>query len=93
MIEGGIALLWTEPWDGAASERILPDQLDPLYIEVCRRVRLRSKSGGSMYAVRTSSKSVRIESKSLNGMMGDPWTPIDPEEQQVPDPWIRRLQL
>lgn len=77
MIEGGIGLLWTEPWDGAASERILPDRLDPLYIEVCRRVRLRSDSGRGMYAVRASSKSARIESKSLNGMMGDPWTPID----------------
>ena len=77
MNEGGIDLLWTRPWDGAASERILPDQLDPLFIEVCRRVRIRSESGRDIYAVRTSSKSARIEARNMNGIMGDPWTPID----------------
>lgn len=77
MNEGGFDLLWTRPWDGAASERILPDQLDPLFIEVCRRVRLRSEYGKDIYAVRTSSKAARVEARNMNGIMGDPWTPVD----------------
>ena len=80
MTDGGQHLLWVAPWDGAASERVLPTRLDPLYIEVCRRVRLRSGAGRDLYAVRTSSKSARIESKKMNGQMGDPWTPINQKE-------------
>ena len=44
-------LLWMLPWDGTASERLLPSQLAPLYIEVCRRVRLRSDDGERLYAM------------------------------------------
>lgn len=77
MSEGGFDLLWTRPWNGAASERILPDQLDPLFVEVCRRVRLRTEYGKGIYAVRTSSRSARIEARNMNGIMGDPWTPVD----------------
>ena len=32
----GIGLLWTVPWDGAKDEALMPEELDPLYIEVCR---------------------------------------------------------
>ena len=41
MIDGGIGLLWTLPWDGEAEEMLLADGLDPLFIEICRRIRLR----------------------------------------------------
>ena len=42
--EGGADLLWTRTWDGTKVEALPLSQLDPLYIEVCRRVRLRSLS-------------------------------------------------
>ena len=87
-------LLWMLPWDGTASERLLPNQLAPLYIEVCRRVRLRSDDDGRLYAVRTSSKSARIEGKDLKGRTGDPWTPHNPNRDGLPLTFIAwRIQL
>ena len=80
----GHRLLWMLPWDGTASERLLPNQLAPLYIEVCRRVRLRSDDDGRLYAVRTSSKAARIEGKDLKGRTGDPWTPHNPNRDGLP---------
>ena len=77
MRDGGIALLWTKPWDGAKVESLLLNALDPLYIEVCRRVRLRVGNDGRLRAVRATSKAARIEAKALNGVTGDPWTPVD----------------
>ena len=76
MRPGGLGLLWTLPWDGSAAESIVLNQLDPLYIEVCRRVRLLRQVNGNIFAVRASSKAARVESKALNGRTGDPWTPI-----------------
>ena len=80
MRTGGIGLVWTVPWDGARIEEILLHQLDPLYIEICRRVRLRCAADGRISALRTSSKAARIEARSLNGRTGDPWTPINTKE-------------
>ncbi len=77
MREGGAGLLWTIPWDGAKSESLLLNDLDPLYIEVCRRIRLRVGDDGRLHTVRATSKSARIEAKALNGITGDPWTPVD----------------
>ena len=71
---GDVALVWTLPWDGSAS---LPfDRLDPLYIEICRRVRLVQKDG-RIEAVLANSKTARIEAKALNGVTGDPWAPVE----------------
>ena len=81
---GGHRLLWLLPWDGTASERLLPNQLAPHYIEVCRRVRLRSDADGRLYAVRTSTKAARIEGKDLKGRTGDPWTPHNPNRDGLP---------
>ena len=77
MRDGGAALLWTTPWDGTKVESLLLDQLAPLYIEVCRRIRLRVGDDGRLRAVRATSKAARIEAKALNGVTGDPWTPVD----------------
>ena len=77
MKEGGAALLWTVPWDGAKSESLLLNDLDPLYIEVCRRIRLRVGGDGRLHAIRATSKAARIEAKALNGVTGDPWTPVE----------------
>ena len=73
----GHSLLWTLPWDGAAAEALTLDRLAPLYVEVCRRVRLRSDGNGRLYAIRTSSRAARINAKSVNGVTQDPWTPVD----------------
>ena len=73
----GHSLLWMLPWDGTAAEALTLDRLVPLYIEVCRRVRLRSAADGWLFAVRTSSKAARINAKSVNGVTQDPWTPVD----------------
>jgi CRISPR system Cascade subunit CasA len=74
--EDGIALVWLAPWDGLSSLSF--KSLDPFYIEICRRIRLQS-TGDALYAISTISKAARIASKQLNGLTGDPWTPIDIE--------------
>ena len=74
--DGGLALIWLAPWDGLASLSFA--KLDPFYIEICRRIRLRSV-GGKIMSVGTGSKAARIAAKALNGLTGDAWTPIDVE--------------
>ena len=81
---GGEVLLWTLPWDGTPSEVLLPNRLDPLYIEVCRRIRLCTNVDGSLYGIRTSSKAARIEGKALKGRTGDPWTPTNSKREGLP---------
>ena len=81
---GGQYLLWILPWDGTSAERLLVNQLGPLYIEVCRRIRLRSDRSGQLHAIRTSSKAARIEGKDLKGRTADPWTPYNPNRDGLP---------
>jgi CRISPR system Cascade subunit CasA len=69
----GHALIWTIPWDGVTSLSL--SSLDPWYIEICRRVRLRQE--GVIKAQLTGSQSARIAAKALNGNTGDSWMPID----------------
>ena len=78
--DSGVSLLWTIPWDGAKSQALLLNQLDPLYIEVCRRIRLCMNPDGGLQARRATSQATRIEAKQLNGRTGDPWTPINIKE-------------
>src|SRR5574337_89727 len=54
---GGVALRWLAPWDGKGS--IAFEQLDPFYIDVCRRVRLHA-TDGCLSALSTSSDATRI---------------------------------
>ena len=75
--EGGHALLWLVPWAG--TESLSMTSLDPLYIEICRRVRLVA-DGERLMARVTGSKVARIAAKDRNGITGDPWTPVDPAE-------------
>lgn len=70
----GHGLVWLLPWDGTTSLSF--NLLDPFYIEVCRRVRLRC-DGAGLYAVGTGTKASRIAAKEINGVTGDPWTPVD----------------
>ena len=69
----GQALLWCRPWP-EGQQLDLPG-LDPLFIEVCRRVRLTEGDGG-LRAERTTSKAARIAAKEAKGMTQDPWAPV-----------------
>lgn len=71
---GGHALVWLQLWDGDGSLGF--GNLDPHYIELCRRTRL-CISAGCLQAITTGSSVARIDAKALNGRTGDPWTPID----------------
>lgn len=73
--EGGLGLIWLEPWDG--TRPLSPGDLDPYYVEICRRLRL-ALTDDRLVARGTGSKVARIAMpKELNGITGDPWTPID----------------
>ncbi len=72
---GGLGLVWLEPWDGTTS--LTATQLDPHYIEICRRVRL-VESNGVLSARAGSSKAPRIVPFD-GGVTGDPWTPLGVE--------------
>ena len=72
--EDGLVLLWLLPWAGTQS--LAMSSLDPLYIEICRRVRL-TADAERLVACVTSSKVARIASKDRNGITGDAWTPVD----------------
>lgn len=79
----GPGLLWLEPWDGQASRSF--SGLDPLYVEVCRRVRLVRESG-RLIARTAGSKAARIEAKALTGRTGDPWAPVLREGEKAYTP-------
>ena len=73
MIESGIGLLWVIPWDGTKVEAKLINELEPFYVEVCRRVRL-TWGLGKLTAVRANSDERRII--DAKGLTGDPWMPV-----------------
>ena len=71
---GGIGLTWLSPWPEGG--QLATKQLDPLFIEVCRRVRLFQR-GGRLIAERGTSKAQRINAKAMKGNLGDPWAPVE----------------
>lgn len=70
----GLALLWLVPWD---REESLPlRRLDPLFVEICRRVRLARAADGRITAWGRPSEVPRVAApKELKGNLGDAWTP------------------
>ena len=70
----GLSLVWLRSWDGVS--KISFSALDPLYIEICRRVRFFEKSN-SIFAMRATTPISRIDADSRKGATGDPWIPID----------------
>ena len=70
----GIAVLWAVPWDG--TRQLSFSQLDPLYVDICRRVRLERRADGTLCAMTAGSKVARVAATGLNGNTGDPWAPI-----------------
>ena len=71
---GGIKLTWLEPW--LENKQLQIKDLDIWFIEVCRRIRLR-QSSESLYARKGTSKATRINAKHLNGVLGDPFAPVN----------------
>lgn len=69
----GTMLLWTQPWDGTLS--LDYTRLDELYVEICRRVRLR-RSGTGTEAMTAGSKCARVAASELKGATLDPWAPM-----------------
>ena len=74
---GGLALTWLAPWDGLTS--LTRRHLHPLYVEVCRRVKLVADEAG-LHALTTTSKVPRIADKVPGGITGDPWAPLVPDK-------------
>lgn len=74
---GGLALSWLRSWD---SDDSLPvAELDPYFIEICRRIRLVAGPDGEIRALARPAMSPRVNAKSLKGRLGDPWIPIKSE--------------
>ena len=71
--EPAIALVWLEAWDGTDSVGL--SDLDPYFIEICRRVRLTATEDG-ITARTAGSKVPRIYAKMAGGDVGDFWTPV-----------------
>ena len=70
---GGPSLLWCLDWP--EGEQLDLRDLDPWFIEICRRVRL-TESRGELSACHASSKAARIDAKVFKGNVGDPWAPV-----------------
>ena len=77
MRDGGHKLLWTISWDGERHEALALDELDPLYIEVCRRIKILPSENGRCMAVKATSRSKRLDSDKHFGVCGDPWTLVN----------------
>ncbi len=70
----GLVLVWLREWDG--KDQISLSELDPFYIEICRRVRL-FKTAQGLEARSVPADQPRIAAKALRGNVGDAWLPID----------------
>lgn len=71
----GLALAWLRAWDDDGQLQL--QELDPYFIEVCRRVRLVANSAGRIHGVARPAKKPRTNAKAFLGNLGDPWVPID----------------
>lgn len=71
--KNGKALLWICPWDGSGSLAL--SSLDPFFIEIARRIRLRVEGEG-IQAYTSGSAVNFIAGDQLAGNLGDPWIPI-----------------
>lgn len=78
----GPALLWLLPWDG--NESLLRPNLDPFFIEVCRRIRLTAE-GDTLAARMGTSQVARIDATDHAGGTGDIWTPTQKSSKKSGD--------
>ena len=73
--DGGLALTWLQAWDTDAPLSMA--ELDPFFIEVCRRVRLIATAASRTAALVRPANTPRVDAKALKGNLGDPWVPIN----------------
>ena len=78
--DAGLALLWMHEWDG--NHALAVRSLDPYFIEICRRVRLRDYGRG-IVARTAPSKGRRVEAAKLRGAVGDFWTPVTAKDPKA----------
>lgn len=71
--EGGHPLLWVLSWPQGA--KLSLSQLDPYFIEVCRRNRL-VRHGAVISACIGTSSAARTDGEAFKGAIGDPWAPV-----------------
>jgi CRISPR system Cascade subunit CasA len=71
----GLGLLWLERWDGKTSVSL--SQLDPFYLEICRRIRLEIRHQKICgWYIGTGTVQRVSEAKTQCGHTGDPWAPL-----------------
>ncbi|MCY4198980.1 MAG: type I-E CRISPR-associated protein Cse1/CasA [Gammaproteobacteria bacterium] len=75
----GVRLLWLQTWNG--KESLSLNQLDPYFIEICRRVRF-LPAGNSWTAMTAGSKTARIQASDAKGNIGDFWAPVSIAEKE-----------
>ena len=74
--DGGLALTWLESWD--TDEPLRMRDLDPFFVEVCRRVRLTTPAGNRIVAMAWKpSNATRVDGRAWKGNVGDPWVPVN----------------
>ena len=74
---GGPALLWRLDWP--EGKQLDLGDLDPWFIEICRRIRL-VRTDGAISAQKSTSETARIDAKVFKGVVGDPWAPVHATE-------------
>ena len=73
--DGGLALTWLQAWD--TDTPLQMEELDPFFIEICRRVRLIATGEGRLAALARPANAPRVAAQALKGNLGDPWVPIN----------------
>ena len=72
-----ITLLWTPTWDGSKGSGIALNLLHPLFIEICRRIRLQADAEGRIKAIRGTTMERRVVDSGEKGFLTDPWSPMN----------------
>ncbi|MGE4554057.1 MAG: hypothetical protein AB7D57_13175 [Desulfovibrionaceae bacterium] len=73
----GMGLLWLPSWRGGKGEALPLQKLHPMFVEVCRRVRLIHSGEGEVVYRCTGSEAQRVAAKQYCGVLGDPWLPLN----------------
>lgn len=72
---GGLSLTWVRGWDDDTMLSL--GELDPYFIEVCRRLRLVPTETNGIAAVARPAMKSRTDAKAFLGNLGDPWVPVN----------------
>jgi len=73
--DDGLVLVWLRVWNGKDSLDLA--DLDPFFLEICRRVRLHGNNSRIESATDITSKAARIAAKEMKGLVEDAWLPVD----------------